>query len=83
MQFTKAGYEYFIIKTDHGAGQFDAGVTALHSPWRDPAPLPEDEPQMWRVQLIGYLKGNPVGIPGDIIDVAAKAYAAEHSEGAT
>jgi hypothetical protein len=35
------------------------------------------------VQLVGCLKGNPVGIPGNIIDVAAKTYTAGHSEGAS
>jgi hypothetical protein len=29
-----------------------------------------------------YVRPNATGIPGDIIDVAAKSYAAEHSEGA-
>jgi hypothetical protein len=82
VHITKGGYEYFIIKTDHGTGQFNAGATVLHSPWRDPAPLPVGEPQLWRVQVIGYTKGATVGIPGDIIDIAAKAYQAEHSEGA-
>jgi hypothetical protein len=35
------------------------------------------------VQAFGYIKGNPAGAPGDIIDVAAKTYTAEHSEGAS
>jgi hypothetical protein len=34
------------------------------------------------VQLIGFLKGDPVGIPGDIIVIGAKAYTAKHSKGA-
>ncbi|RRJ97561.1 hypothetical protein Ga0100231_003360 [Opitutaceae bacterium TAV4] len=83
VRFTKARYHYFLVKIDHGAGDFDHEYPALESPFRDPTPLPTDVPQIWRVQLVGFLKGNPVGIPGDIIDVAAKAYLAEHSEGTT
>ncbi|MDR1191822.1 MAG: hypothetical protein LBK60_09215 [Verrucomicrobiales bacterium] len=80
--FTKGEFEYFIAKIDHGTGLFDKEYTILHSPWHDPHPLPEDESQIWNVQLVGFLKGNPVGIPGDIIVVGAKAYTAKHSEGA-
>jgi hypothetical protein len=81
--FTKGEYEYFLAKVDYGTGDFTKEHTLLHSPWHDKTPLPEHAPQMWRVQLIGYLKGDDSGIPGDIIDVAAKQYLAEHAEGAS
>ncbi|WP_157836842.1 hypothetical protein [Geminisphaera colitermitum] len=81
IKLTKAGYQYFMVKIDHGTGEFDAEHVVHESPFKDPTPLPTDTPQMWRVQVFGYAKGNHVGIPGDIIDVAAKAYLAEHSEG--
>jgi hypothetical protein len=80
--FTKGEFEYFIAKIDHGTGDFDKEYPLHHSPWRDPQTLPKTEPQIWRVQLIGFLKGDPDGLPGDIIDVAAKQYVAEHAEGA-
>jgi hypothetical protein len=82
VHFTKGGYHYFLVKIDHGTGAFDHEYPALESPFKDPAPLPLATPQLWRVQLLGYAKGATIGIPGDIIDVAAKSYAAEHSEGA-
>jgi hypothetical protein len=44
--------------------------------------LPEDDSQIWNIQLLGFLKSNPVAIPGDIIVLGAKAYQAKHSEGA-
>jgi hypothetical protein len=81
VRLTKAAYQYFIVKIDHGDGHFDEGHIMHESPYIDPAPLPTADPQMWRVQAYAYAKGNPVGLPGDIIDVAAKAYTAEHSEG--
>ncbi|MDR1190299.1 MAG: hypothetical protein LBK60_01370 [Verrucomicrobiales bacterium] len=80
--FVKGEFEYLIARIDHGTGAFDKEYTVLHSPWHDPHPLPEDESQIWNVQLIGFLKGDPVGIPGDTIVVGAKAYTAKHSEGA-
>jgi hypothetical protein len=82
VRFTKARYHYFLVKIDHGTGAFDHEYPALESPFKDATPLPTTAPQIWRVQLVGYVKGQPVGIPGDIIDVAAKTYTAEHSEGA-
>jgi hypothetical protein len=82
VRFTKGHYHYFLVKIDHGTGAFDHEYPALESPFKDATPLPTIAPQIWRVQLLGYVKGQHVGIPGDIIDVAAKAYTAEHSEGA-
>jgi hypothetical protein len=82
VRFTKARYHYFLVRIDHGTGDFDHEYPALESPFKDATPLPADAPQIWRVQLLGFVKGQTVGIPGDIIDVAAKTYTAEHSEGA-
>ncbi|MDR0353767.1 MAG: hypothetical protein LBI02_10650 [Opitutaceae bacterium] len=82
VRFAKGDYHYFLVRVDHGTGAFDHEYPALESPWRD-APLPEAAPKMWRVQLLGYAKGATAGIPSDIIDVAAKAYQTEHSEGAS
>ncbi|MDR1190542.1 MAG: hypothetical protein LBK60_02610 [Verrucomicrobiales bacterium] len=80
--FVKGAFEYFIAKIDHGTGAFDKEYTLLHSPWHDPHPLPENDSQIWNVQLIGFLKGDAIGIPGDIIVIGAKGYTAKHSEGA-
>ena len=80
--FTRGEFEYFIAKIDHGSGAFDKEYPLHHSPWRDPQDLPVDAPQIWRVQLIGFLKGDPDGLPGDIIDVAAKQATSEHAQGA-
>jgi hypothetical protein len=82
VRITKGGYQYFTVRVDHGTGAFDHDYVIHESPFKDATPLPETSPQLWRVQVLGHAKGAPVGIPGDIIDVAAKSYAAEHSEGA-
>jgi hypothetical protein len=82
VSFAKGEFEWFTLRIDHGTGTWDKEYTVLHSPWRDPHPLPEDDSQIWNVQLLGFLKGNPVGIPGDIIVLGAKAYQAKHAEGA-
>ncbi|MDR1145554.1 MAG: hypothetical protein LBK71_05395, partial [Verrucomicrobiales bacterium] len=63
--FTKGDFEWFELRLDHGTGEFEKPSILHHSPWSDPTPLPTGQPQIWRVQLIGYLKGETVGIPGD------------------
>ncbi|MDR1191152.1 MAG: hypothetical protein LBK60_05720, partial [Verrucomicrobiales bacterium] len=83
--FLKEDFVRMLAKIDHGTGTFDTEYTLTRSPFIDPHPLPKGEPKIWRVQLFGFFKHTPItdeGIPGDIIDVAAKAYLAEHSEGA-
>ena len=82
VKLTKGRFQYFLVKVDHGTGSFDHDYVVHESPFKDPAPLPLDHPQMWRVQVFGYVKGNPVNIPGDILDVAAKQSSAERAEGA-
>jgi hypothetical protein len=84
VKLAKGRFQYFIVKVDHGAGAFDQEfiVHETNTPLKDPAPLPTGEPQIWRVQAFGFLKGSPTAHPGDIIDVAAKADIAEHAEGA-
>ncbi|MDR1303657.1 MAG: hypothetical protein LBK76_00385 [Verrucomicrobiales bacterium] len=82
VSFVKGEFEWFTLRIDHGTGAWDKEYTLLHSPWRDPHPLPETDSQIWNIQLLGFLKGNPVGIPGDIIVLGAKAYTAKHAEGA-
>jgi hypothetical protein len=80
VDIVKGGFRYFLVKVDHGGGVFDRDYVVLESPLVDDTPLPEAAPQLWRVQVTGYRKGDSTGLPGDIIDVAAKTGTAEYAE---